>query len=278
MTFRSSPARSRAATAGFTLIELLVVIAIIAILAAILFPVFAQAREKARQTSCLSNTKQLALGCLMYAQDYDETFAISVYVQAPNVGFSVYDATAPYLKNTGILLCPSYNSPGIDWRARLAAVGLVNATFQYTSYVPNLGVFGEQLCATPFRKRTPSATLAGTPTPVDTILFFDGYMKASPQLDYFNFLGHARHSEGMNLNFADGHSKWFRWNATLPGGVTPTGAARPNIPYYSWRTTEPLRRTDTELQASVSTPANPYNDLHGIPGTAIGDSEDQACP
>ncbi len=63
--------------AAFTLIELLVVIAIIAILAAILFPVFAQAREKARQTSCLSNGKQMGLSLLMYAQDYDETFVFS---------------------------------------------------------------------------------------------------------------------------------------------------------------------------------------------------------
>jgi len=60
---------------GFTLIELLVVIAIIAILAAILFPVFAKAREKARQSSCLSNLKQLGLACLSYAQDYDERWA-----------------------------------------------------------------------------------------------------------------------------------------------------------------------------------------------------------
>jgi prepilin-type N-terminal cleavage/methylation domain-containing protein len=62
---------------GFTLIELLVVIAIIAILAAILFPVFAQAREKARATACLSNLKQLALGWLMYSQDYDEAYPMS---------------------------------------------------------------------------------------------------------------------------------------------------------------------------------------------------------
>src|SRR6476620_9900153 len=70
---------------AFTLIELLVVIAIIAILAAILFPVFAQAREKARQTSCLSNTKQISLGILMYLQDYDERFFATVTErQAPS--------------------------------------------------------------------------------------------------------------------------------------------------------------------------------------------------
>ena len=68
--------RNRAAYRGFTLIELLVVIAIIAILAAILFPVFAQARNKARQTACLSNLKQLGTGFAMYTQDYDETMPI----------------------------------------------------------------------------------------------------------------------------------------------------------------------------------------------------------
>ncbi len=84
---------------GFTLIELLVVIAIIAILAAILFPVFAQAREKARQTSCLSNLKQIALGKIMYAQDYDESLPLGAYFPNPAQPVTMwYDIIEPYVK------------------------------------------------------------------------------------------------------------------------------------------------------------------------------------
>ena len=113
---------------GFTLIELLVVIAIIAILAAILFPVFAKAREKARQTACLSNVKQLMLGIKMYVQDYDE---VNPYMRINLDGWSGgmtggvarypgcvtgyfvpwFQAVMPYVKNTQLWNCPSQDAP-----------------------------------------------------------------------------------------------------------------------------------------------------------------------
>ncbi len=126
---------------GFTLIELLVVIAIIAILAAILFPVFAKAREKARATSCLSNTKQLSLGMMMYSQDYDEMMvpmavpgaapANAVQPDANNTRW--VDLINPYIKSAALFRCPSGprgNNPvhygyshhiGLWWGARSMA-------------------------------------------------------------------------------------------------------------------------------------------------------------
>src|SRR4051794_40248873 len=102
---------------GFTLIELLVVIAIIAILAAILFPVFAQARERARSATCLSNTKQLALGYHMYREDWDEKYPLDRFPESSCNYPQCYtwrSAVQPYLKNKDVLRCPSnayYNQP-----------------------------------------------------------------------------------------------------------------------------------------------------------------------
>jgi len=116
---------------GFTLIELLVVIAIIAILAAILFPVFARAREKARMSSCLSNMKQLGLGIMMYVQDYDETLCLNSHPCCIS-DFTRYangDASAanwiveivPYVKNAAIFECPSARNA---WGGTVSAGGL----------------------------------------------------------------------------------------------------------------------------------------------------------
>ena len=100
---RTTHSKSR----GFTLIELLVVIAIIAILAAILFPVFAQAREQARKTSCLSNNKQIGMAVLMYVQDYDETFPFATESStSQNVFYTWQDLTEPYIKSWGIMIDP----------------------------------------------------------------------------------------------------------------------------------------------------------------------------
>jgi len=173
---------------GFTLIELLVVIAIIAILAAILFPVFARAREKARQTSCLSNLKELALAQQMYAQDYDERMVIYRY---PNPDFWPHKLQ-PYVKNTQIYNCPSrtesFYNYGMNYHH---GCGWKLATFKYPA---------EHLLMCDNQNQ-----LASCSAP-------HGYGAT-----YTPGLNPLPHNEGINVNFVDGHAKWMKPDGAFDG-------------------------------------------------------------
>ncbi len=202
---------------GFTLIELLVVIAIIAILAAILFPVFARARDKANQTSCLSNGKQLALGLQMYVQDYDEMIPYASF-ELPD-GNSVWGKLHPYTKNDDILGCPSTKL--MNWQQRIGwgnvddwpdgnwayldiGWGVDQYHFPYRSiygpyvqtiaeihYPAEVGVFFEhsgKLTAMAY-VYCPTCLMPGWPTWLEQIS--------------------QRHNGGSNVCFYDGHAKWL---------------------------------------------------------------------
>jgi prepilin-type N-terminal cleavage/methylation domain-containing protein/prepilin-type processing-associated H-X9-DG protein len=199
---------------GFTLIELLVVIAIIAILAAILFPVFARAREKARQTSCLSNVKQLTLGFLMYQADYD-TFPTDWVTAAGGTPwtdrYTWRAMISPYVKNTQIFTCP--DQPEYAYDGTLAAQCLNGE-----GNIP--GGYGDNTMhwdpGPPDPPGTTWATDAQIAAPAELILLGDSSV-GGHQISYEpNTLGVARadpggaiHNGGANYGFADGHAKWM---------------------------------------------------------------------
>ena len=202
---------------AFTLIELLVVIAIIAILAAILFPVFAQAREKARQTTCLSNTKQLSLSVLMYTQDYDEQLALIRGAQS-----WVYMAQ-PYIKSYSVLRCPSDTST--NWAPTPAAFdpadpATYTTAFRVTSYALN-GFLSPHIATNLF------TSLASIDKPASVVLLAES--PANYRENYFH--AHVwptrhwiaatnlpddvvtdRHQQGFTVGYLDGHAQWVRWS------------------------------------------------------------------
>ena len=211
---------------AFTLIELLVVIAIIAILAAILFPVFAQAREKARQTSCLSNLKQSATATLMYVQDYDETFPMSLFIDfspSPPCTSSFYNAISPYQKNGDIMRCPS-KPQAVDfvtgWSIVSGATGLPglcagSPPLRYLSYNFNYAVIENGSPSNIFgvNPNRTVKTLASIEFQVETALISDGVptLKKIHSPNYACGLFYspidARHNSVVNANFVDGHAK-----------------------------------------------------------------------
>jgi prepilin-type N-terminal cleavage/methylation domain-containing protein/prepilin-type processing-associated H-X9-DG protein len=225
-------ARRRVSRTGFTLIELLVVIAIIAILAAILFPVFAQAREKARSSTCLSNQKQIGLAFGMYGQDYDETFPYGLNDKVTPIVFWE-DAVRPYIKAQnigGILTCPSASTSGFAYSMNnalgnqalafiskpsetiltadacqgnaaplldpVSKQGIANPIFAYTQT-------GQQALWNPAPKNftgsgDPNAVLINDATTIDE--------DTNKGLGLMRF----RHNDGANRVFADGHTKYGR--------------------------------------------------------------------
>lgn len=208
---------------GFTLIELLVVIAIIAILAAILFPVFARAREAARQSSCLSNTKQLSLAAMQYCQDYDEMLPRSYDAGAPAKGW--FDVIQPYIKNSQVFYCPS------DSRAvKTAAPGFGNISYGWNYYWLTLQGGAVAYGA-------PGVGLAAIGSPAETVMLADSGMRFNelPYVVYPWYTGYYPvpiHNGGANVGFADGHSKWMKVPtppATSEGTlITPS----PNAPLW----------------------------------------------
>jgi prepilin-type N-terminal cleavage/methylation domain-containing protein/prepilin-type processing-associated H-X9-DG protein len=224
---------------GFTLIELLVVIAIIAILAAILFPVFAQAREKARQTSCLSNTKQIGLGLMMYCQDNDETYPINIYLgQHPSGGPCVYVsqvAISPYIKNMDIYRCPSDPKP-FDFPLAMSTIGMpppcvASPPLAKMSYVPNFSLIDWGYPSN-FFPPTPERgvkSMATVEFPAETSAFYDG-AHTLPD-DYFDIMDipvQARHSGMVNVTWADGHAKSVKTRPFTDGGTVQKGGHAPD--------------------------------------------------
>lgn len=222
---------------GFTLIEMLVVIAIIAILAAILFPVFAQAREKARQTACMSNSRQFAIATSMYVQDWSAHMFFS-FNRIGNPGYRWMHMILPYMKAPAAYHCPSALARpplasqrqvyGYNWQylgnSRLLAYGR-GLTPDSAVLVPAATIAFADSAGSLSRMGTPDEGRAGYA--IDPPL-------PRPDSDWSGYhdpgdpaMVSGRHGGGANVAFCDGHAKWlslayiYRGNSLWNGTGTP---------------------------------------------------------
>jgi prepilin-type N-terminal cleavage/methylation domain-containing protein/prepilin-type processing-associated H-X9-DG protein len=210
---------------GFTLIELLVVIAIIAILAAILFPVFAQAREKARQVSCLSNCRQIGTAVMMYTQDWDEGLPLNNHSGAEAGWLTTLQA---YSKSRLLNRCPSDASPNF--------------------FLPQDGRFSSYAINAYFTPFGGYQTLASVPNPAGTVYlgeYKDGktgdhlhpmMWRKNPQFNAVmnprDEMAVERHLGGAIYVFLDGHAKWHRFEQLFnPNAQPPIDAFNPGAAY-----------------------------------------------
>jgi len=214
---------------GFTLIELLVVIAIIAILAAILFPVFAKAREKARQTSCLSNVKQLGLGLTMYNTDYDERMPMHCPAWPEYDGTNHHACWAgqvyPYVKNQQLFQCPSFPRDA-DMGGQAPPGGGPAYQLVRRSYGFNLALDAQSLGAVKYPAECIAIADATNVDDNDSCCA-TGYVAPVPRNDCCQTnapYGHvsARHNEGANHVFCDGHAKWMKRTEPIHGNTAST--------------------------------------------------------
>jgi prepilin-type N-terminal cleavage/methylation domain-containing protein/prepilin-type processing-associated H-X9-DG protein len=240
---RTTPVAYSAKRQAFTLIELLVVIAIIAILAAILFPVFAQAREKARATACLSNQKQMGLAIMQYVSDNDEMwpsgrFFDELYSSTSHysTGIGWAQQAYPYIKNVGVFRCPSDDSEAttssrvtISYaiNANLAAITDADLTKPATTcgLIEVSGNEGDSILNNAsLDNYSPAAygpvvATGGSAGGLARGKYATGAIGFPPRDSSLGIprYGAARHSEGSNFLCADGHAKWARGQTVSTG-------------------------------------------------------------
>lgn len=237
---------------AFTLIELLVVIAIIAVLAAILFPVFSQAREKARQASCMSNLKQIGLSLMLYTHDNDETYPITFYMTSGSGGnpciMTSFQTMEPYQKNAQIVLCPS-DTNQLDYAKGTALMGFPplcpsSPDVKLMSYQPNMRLID---VGDPNILVNPQSGVTGRPVrhmaeveyPAETAAFADSTLALQGgTADYITYQlpVQARHSTFVSADWADGHVKSVKTRPdTNASGTQLGGLQLDSKPILSYR-------------------------------------------